>query len=86
MVEAQPRLALHAAEEQREERQHHEHDERENGAAHDDVLELQPRAQGGRARLEGSVTLATFVVIAIVSAPRAPVYPATIGSLTPPRA
>src|SRR5262245_32590571 len=28
---------------------------------------------GGRARLEGSVALATFVVIAIVSAPRAPV-------------
>src|SRR5262249_38523260 len=46
MVEAQPRLTLHAAEEEREERQDHEHDERENGAPHDHVLEPQARAPG----------------------------------------
>src|SRR5262249_13930820 len=52
MVEAHALLALEAADEQEQKRQDHQHDQRQNGAAHDDVLEPQaprlprrPRAQ-----------------------------------------
>ncbi len=45
MIEREPVLAFHAAEQQRDERKHHQHDQRDHGRAHHHMFEPQPPAQ-----------------------------------------